>query len=110
MNVFRYAKRFDYALGFFLRVLDHIEDYTVPQYGDYPHDQMVDASIEEVKGNIKRYLNRIGTNARGNVETIRDCHKMAHYAAILERKLIGEMTEEEEQEMWKGIYGEETNN
>jgi hypothetical protein len=64
------------------QILEHIEAYTVPQYGDYPSDQMTTASIEDIKHNLKRYINRMSTNARGEQEAIRDLKKIAHYAGI----------------------------
>lgn len=75
---------------------DHVVEYTVPQYGDYPNDQLTAFSIEEVAAQLKRYVNRIGSNSRGHGEALRDCLKMAHYACILRSKLIQEIEEEME--------------
>ena len=80
--------RAEYWRDFSLRVMEHIEDYTVPQYGDYPDDQMTDAEIAEIKGSLKRYVNRINSNARGQEEALRDCLKIASYSAILERRIL----------------------
>ena len=71
-------------------VLSHIENYTVPQYGDYPDDQAEQFTIQDIKAQLQRYINRIGRNARGISEEIRDCHKIAHYACMLKSKLQGE--------------------
>jgi len=64
-------------------VAEHIEDYTVPQYGDYPHDQLTEFTIQEVVMNMKRYLNRAETSQRGDEDKLRDCFKLAHYANVL---------------------------
>lgn len=75
------------------RVEDHIESYTVPQYNDYPNDQLTEATKEDIVYNIKRYVNRINSGARGRVEAKRDMLKLAHYTQILY-----DMMEAEEQE------------
>jgi len=69
---------------------DHIDSYTVQQYGDMPNDQASGFTPEEVASHIKRYCNRVGKNARGIEEQKRDCLKMAHYACILYYKITGE--------------------
>jgi hypothetical protein len=67
--------------------LDHIHTYTVPQYGDYPDDQMTEASLADIKHDMQRYLNRMLSNARGQVEIERDMLKLAHYACIAYAKI-----------------------
>jgi len=69
-------------------VRKHIREYTVPQYGDYPNDQMTTASKEDIIHNMKRYINRALTNARPE-EAERDIIKIAHYCAILLSKMRG---------------------
>ncbi|NPB00315.1 MAG: hypothetical protein GXO10_02975 [Crenarchaeota archaeon] len=69
------------------KVSDHIENYTVKQYGDYP-DQLAKYSIEDILLQINRYLNRVTTNSRGEKESIRDCYKMAHYVSELWYRLV----------------------
>ena len=64
----------------------HIEEYTVPQYGDAPKDQLSEFSEQDIITNMKRYLNRMTTNARGFEESQRDLLKLAHYAAVLYMK------------------------
>ena len=61
----------------------HIRDYTIPQYGDYPDDQMSTFTDEDIKTAIARYENRRGKGARGIEEEIRDCLKIAHYYQCL---------------------------
>lgn len=68
-------------------VYDHIEKYTVPQYGDVGEDQIGDWDVNDFKTTMKRYANRIGNNARGHEEAKRDCLKMAHYACMMYSKL-----------------------
>jgi hypothetical protein len=68
-------------------VVLHIDNYTVTQYGDMPDDQADGFSIHDIKTNMLRYVNRIGSNARGETEALRDCLKLAHYACILYNKI-----------------------
>lgn len=65
------------------KVKDHIEDYTVPQYGDYPDDQMTGWEVRDFEREIQKYANRMGRNARGPEEAKRDLLKIIHYAAEL---------------------------
>lgn len=74
-------------LEFARDVMEHIENYTVPQYGDMPNDQMTSASIDDIKHDMTRYINRMGSNARGATEALRDMLKLAHYACIAHAKL-----------------------
>lgn len=69
-------------------VVDHIDNYTVRQYGDYPNDQLSDWTPEQCLEAVQRYLNRNlkGTNARGPQETLRDMIKIAHYANVAYEK------------------------
>ncbi len=64
----------------------HIRDYTIPQYGDYPDDQMSTFTDEDIKTAIARYENRRGKGARGIAEEMRDCLKIAHYYQCLEAR------------------------
>jgi len=68
-------------------VQDHVEFYTVPQYKDYPEDQLTNFTISDVASQLKRYVNRISSNSRGLHEAKRDCLKMAHYSCVLYSKL-----------------------
>jgi hypothetical protein len=63
--------------------LQHIEEYTVPQYGDAPDDQASGFSEHDIAANMRRYVNRLESNARGPEEAQRDLLKIAHYCAIL---------------------------
>lgn len=64
-------------------VREHVTGYTVPQYGDYPGDQVTDYSEEECVRQIMKYCARYGRGARGPEQEKLDIKKMAHYAAIL---------------------------
>jgi hypothetical protein len=63
-------------------VLNHIEGYTVPQYGDKGEDRASEYGHETIKEHIGRYRDRIGSGARGHAESKRDFLKMAHYASF----------------------------
>ena len=68
-------------------VTTHLIEYTIPQYGDFPNDQMTTASIEDIKHNMTRYINRLGSNMRGRDDQLMDMLKMAHYACMAHTKL-----------------------
>ena len=68
-------------------VLTHVENYTVPQYGDAPDDQASEWGLDEIKAQLQRYVIRIGKGARGPEEAARDCLKIAHYACLLAGKI-----------------------
>jgi len=76
------SKRAEEFKSFSDEVLDHIDKYTVPQYGDMPNDQVSGMSTADLVTQIKRYCNRFGNNQRGDVEQLRDFMKMAHYAGM----------------------------
>lgn len=59
----------------------HIETYTVPQYGDFPDDQLTEMRLSDIKHDLQRYINRMGRNSRGPHESMRDMLKVMHYAA-----------------------------
>jgi hypothetical protein len=73
--------------AFAYQVGNHIDEYTVPQYGDMPEDQLTEYSVTDCITQIKKYCNRIATNARGREETKRDMLKVAHYACVAYSKL-----------------------
>jgi len=77
-------------LNFSSRVASHIESYTVKQYGDRPNDQLESWTPEQCLECIKRYYERNikGTNARGDLEALRDMAKIAHYAQVAYDKLL----------------------
>lgn len=46
------------------------------------------ASLEDIQMNLRRYVNRMNSNARGKTESLRDLNKIAHYACIVWNKYI----------------------
>jgi len=100
----------DYDPGFSLRAIEwvkfskkvfhHIEQYTVPQYGDKGHDQCSEFSESDFITQMKKYLNRYGKNSREGQQML-DLLKIAHYAGMLYAKLS-----EKEQELAKIVKHE----
>lgn len=71
-------------------VLVHIDNYTIPQWGDKPNDQLhSDWTIDDCMLAIKKYANRAGKNSRGPIEDMRDLLKIAHYACVAWHKKQG---------------------
>ena len=62
-------------------VLDHIEDYTIPQYGDEGEDQVSDWTVEDCLKSVKRYIARYGRNSRPGQQKL-DFKKMAHFVQL----------------------------
>ena len=50
-------------------VRDHIENYTIPQYGNAPDDQVGAWTANDCMRAVERYTARYGRNARGEVES-----------------------------------------
>lgn len=67
-------------------VIEHIETYTVPQYGDYPNDQVEEWTPELCIAQIGKYSARFGKNSREGQELL-DLIKIAHYAQIAYSKM-----------------------
>lgn len=68
-------------------VSSHVENYTVQQYGDAPNDPVENWTPEQCMNSVKRYADRISTNRRGQLETLRDMAKLAHFACLAFSKL-----------------------
>jgi len=75
----------DFSVG----VSVHIDYYCVPQYGEYPDEMIEGLTLKDIQKQIEHYAKRIGSNARGEEEAVRDCFKIAHYACILRSKIKG---------------------
>ena len=75
---------------FSCRVLEHIQNYCIPQYGDYPDEMIEEFSISDIRKQLERYVKRIGVDIRGIEESKRDALKIAHYACLLLAKIEGE--------------------
>lgn len=70
-------------------VLDHIETYTVRQYGDKPNDQLEKMwTVEDCIKAIAKYVGRYGAAQRGQAEEDRDLLKIAHYACVAFTKRV----------------------
>jgi hypothetical protein len=68
--------------NFAIKVLNHIEIYTVPQYGDKGSDQCTEFTRQDFETQIKRYTNRMGKNSRPGQDKL-DLLKICHYAQML---------------------------
>lgn len=65
----------------------HIADYTIPQYGDSPHDEVEQWTPEMCVLAIQKYTRRFESSKRGPDETVRDMLKIAHFACLAYFKL-----------------------
>ena len=63
----------------------HIEEYTVPQYGDAGEDQLSDYGVEDCLLQAKKYINRYGKNVRPGQQRL-DFLKAAHYLQVAAEK------------------------
>ena len=72
--------------AFAQEVMIHIEEYTVPQYGDKGIDQCSEFTESDFITQMKKYLNRYGKNSREGQQQL-DLLKIAHYACMLHSKL-----------------------
>ena len=82
------SERLEDWIKFSTNVCTHIEDYTVPQYGDKGEDQISDYTADDCVKQIKKYLARFGKNAREGQEKL-DLLKIAHYVQLAYDKLEG---------------------
>lgn len=76
------SKRGDDWANFSAAVITHIEDYTVPQYGDKGVDQCTEFTITDFQTQIKKYANRMGKNSRPGQDKL-DLLKICHYCQML---------------------------
>lgn len=76
------AKQFQ---SFAHSIVSHIEQYTVPQYGDAPNDQMSEWTIEECLKAVSKRLARYGRQSREGQQEL-DFKKMAHEIQIAATK------------------------
>lgn len=70
-------------------VANHVENYTVKQYGDFPEDQASGWDEHLIKEQIQKYLNRLDSNQRDDMDANMDLIKIAHYAQIIWSKRLG---------------------
>jgi len=60
----------------------HINNYTIPQYGDKPDDEIESCTPEQCVRAIQKYARRFGAERRGRLEELRDMVKIAHTACV----------------------------
>lgn len=63
-------------------VKNHIKNYTIPQYGDSPTDEVESWTAEQCVLAIQKYTRRFPENQRGRLEQLRDMVKIAHFACL----------------------------
>jgi len=68
------------------KVLNHIENYTVPQYGDKGSDNVTDYSANDCVLQSRKYAARFGKNQREGQDAL-DLLKSAHYNCLAWTKL-----------------------
>lgn len=73
-------------LDFSEGVLNHIETYTVPQYGDAPNDHVSQYTATECIRQAEKYLKRFGKTSRVGEEEL-DMMKLAHFVQIARTKM-----------------------
>lgn len=72
-------------ISFAADVLTHIEQYTVPQYGDAGEDQVTEYTVEECLKQALKYISRYGRNSREGQQEL-DFMKAAHYIQLAAEK------------------------
>lgn len=85
-NYTPFSKRGTNWCTFAEEMLGHIEQYTVPQYGDKGEDQVTEWNDEDCVKAMKKYLGRYGKNQRAGQQKL-DLMKIAHYAQLTLEKL-----------------------
>jgi len=70
-------------------VTEHIENYTVPQYGDKGEDMASDYTAQDCINQVKKYMARHGRNSRPGQDRL-DLLKSAHYLQLAASLLEGE--------------------
>lgn len=70
----------DYAL-FSEKAISHIDEYTVPQYGDKPDDNVETWTAEDCFKQIDKYLKRRNSSQRKGEKKL-DVIKIAHYLQL----------------------------
>jgi hypothetical protein len=68
------------------RILRHVENYTVPQYGDAPHDEVESWTAADCVRAVKKYAARHGKNSRAGQDKL-DLLKIAHFAQLAYDKI-----------------------
>lgn len=68
---------------------EHITEYAVGQYGDYPNDPYTEQTIDTLWSHLDRYLARRKTGKRGEEDLERDLLKIAHITSVIWAKQKG---------------------
>ncbi len=76
------SKRHVQFIEFSEIVKDHINNYTIPQYGDAPTDEVEQWTADQCVTAIQKYTKRFISSRRGRLETLRDMVKIAHFAQL----------------------------
>jgi len=77
----KFSQRGKDWLKFAAEVLTHIEQYTVPQYGDVGEDQITEWTIEDCLKAVQKRVSRYGRQSREGQQEL-DFLKMAHEVQI----------------------------
>lgn len=82
----------------------HIRNYTIPQYGDAPSDNLSTWTEHDCLRAIDKYVSRnLKENRRGRREMMRDMVKIAHFACVIFWKLYSKQEFSEAEENAKSI-------
>jgi hypothetical protein len=76
------SKKGENWMHFATTVLEHIENYAVPQYGSCIEESVDLRSAEDCIGYIMKWARRAGVGRRGRIEELRDLVKIAHCAQL----------------------------
>lgn len=68
-------------------VEQHVTNYTIPQYGDLPNDEVAKWTPEMCALAMQKYTKRFNSEMRGKGEVLRDMMKIAHFACVTYWKL-----------------------
>jgi len=85
----KYKSKKDLWQAFSAQVEKHIDEYVLPQYGDFPDEHINELTIEAIKGKLSSYVRRIGTvdKHRGEFGAVQDMYKIAHFCSFVWQKL-----------------------
>lgn len=67
-------------------VRQHIREYTIPQYGDYPDDQATILTVNDMVKSVRRRRTRLFKNSRENQDRL-DLLKSAHECCMAYHKV-----------------------
>lgn len=81
INMDLMSKRAIDFLDFSGKVVKHIDEYTVPQYGDKPDDNVESWSADDCFKQVEKYLKRRSSSKRPGEKRL-DVIKMAHYLQL----------------------------